>query len=65
MMQRKYGVPILLARQCIYVYIYIRICSELIEETARHRKLIFGILTKYICIVRILRIFFNEVSQSY
>ena len=25
-----------------YIYIYIYICNELIEETARHRKLIFG-----------------------
>ena len=27
---------------CIYIYIYIYIYNELIEETARHRKLIFG-----------------------
>ena len=27
---------------CIYIYIYIYICNELIEETAGHRKLIFG-----------------------
>ena len=27
---------------CIYVYIYIYLCNELIEETAGHRKLIFG-----------------------
>ena len=27
---------------CVYIYIYIYICNELIEETARHRKLIFG-----------------------
>ena len=26
----------------IYIYIYIYICNELIEETAGHRKLIFG-----------------------
>ena len=26
----------------IRIYIYIYICNELIEETARHRKLIFG-----------------------
>ena len=26
----------------IYIYIYIYICNELIEETARRRKLIFG-----------------------
>ena len=26
----------------IYTYIYIYICNELIEETAGHRKLIFG-----------------------
>ena len=30
-------------RACIYIYIYIYIiCNELIEETAGHRKLIFG-----------------------
>ena len=28
--------------QAVYVYISIYICYELIEETARHRKLIFG-----------------------
>ena len=27
---------------CVCVYIYIYICNELIEETAGHRKLIFG-----------------------
>ena len=26
----------------VYIYIYIYICNELIEETARRRKLIFG-----------------------
>ena len=26
----------------VYIYIYIYICNELIEETAGHRKLIFG-----------------------
>ena len=26
----------------VYMCIYIYICNELIEETARHRKLIFG-----------------------
>ena len=27
---------------CIYIYIYISLCNELIEETAGLRKLIFG-----------------------
>ena len=27
---------------CLCIYIYIYIYNELIEETARHRKLIFG-----------------------
>ena len=28
---------------CVYIYIFIYICNELIEETARRRKLIFGV----------------------
>ena len=29
-------------RAFVYIYIYIYICNELIEETAGHRKPIFG-----------------------
>ena len=32
---------------CVCVYIYIYICNELIEETSRHRKLIFGMFGSF------------------
>ena len=37
-------------RACIYIYIYI--CNELIEETVRHKLLIFAIQAKRACVYR-------------